>query len=67
MTRVHNVFHVSKLRNYVDDPNHVIELEPDEIAENLTYEEVPVKILDGKEHVLRMSISRTKFHKVGRL
>jgi len=44
------------LRKYVEDPNHIIELEPDEIAEDLTYEEVPVQILDKKEHILRSKV-----------
>ena len=56
MSRVHNVFHISMLRKYVEDPNHIIELEPDEIAEDLTYEEVPVQILDKKEHILRSKV-----------
>ena len=36
------------LRKYVKDPNHIIESEPDVLAEDLTYEEVPVKILEKK-------------------
>ena len=44
------------LRKYVKDPNHVIELEPDVLAEDLTYEEVPVKILDKKEQILRSNV-----------
>ena len=56
MSRIHNVFHISMLRKYVKDPNHVIELEPDVIAEDLTYEEVPVKILDKKEQILRSKV-----------
>ena len=56
MSRVHNVFHISMLRKYVKDPNHIIELELDEIIEDLKYEEVPVKILDMKERVLRTKV-----------
>ena len=56
MSRVHNVFHISMLRKYVKDPNHIIELEPDEIAEDLTYEEIPVKVLDKKEQILRSKV-----------
>ena len=36
------MFHVSTLRKYVFDPSHVVELEPIQIYEDLTYEEVPV-------------------------
>ena len=50
---VHNVFHVSMLRKYILDPSHVLNYEPLEIKDNLTYEEVPIQILDQKDHVLR--------------
>ena len=56
MSHIYNVFHIFVLRKYVKDTNHIIELEPDEISEDLTYEEVPVKILDRKEHVLRTKV-----------
>ncbi|CAN6712966.1 unnamed protein product [Malus baccata var. baccata] len=48
LARVHNVFHVSMLRRYVSDPSHI---NPD-----LTYDEVPVSILDWKDKVLRNKI-----------
>ena len=63
MARVHNAFHISMLRKYVKDPKHVIEIELDEIAEDITYEEIPVRILDKKEHVLRSKvIPQVKVH-----
>ncbi|RVW58539.1 Transposon Ty3-I Gag-Pol polyprotein [Vitis vinifera] len=34
------------LRKYIYDPSHVVELEPIQISEDLTYEEVPVQIVD---------------------
>ncbi|KAL6343167.1 hypothetical protein AAG906_020956 [Vitis piasezkii] len=43
---IHNVFHVSTLRKYIYGPSHVVELEPIQISEDLTYEEVPVQIVD---------------------
>jgi len=43
---VHNVFHISQLWKYVPDPNYVIEPEPIALAEDLTYEEHPIQILD---------------------
>lgn len=48
IARVHNVFHISQLRRYISDPSHV--LKPDELPleDNLSYMEVPVKILDSK-------------------
>jgi hypothetical protein len=45
---VHDVFHVSMLRKYVPDPSHVLKYELLQLQENLTYEEIPVKLLDHK-------------------
>ncbi|KAA0067039.1 pol protein [Cucumis melo var. makuwa] len=42
---VHDVFHVSILRRYVADPTHVVDFEPLQINEDLSYEEQPVEIL----------------------
>ncbi|TYJ98666.1 hypothetical protein E5676_scaffold507G00570 [Cucumis melo var. makuwa] len=42
---VHDVFHVSMLRKYVVDPTHVVDFEPLQINENLSYEEQPIEIL----------------------
>ncbi|CAL9017708.1 unnamed protein product [Prunus brigantina] len=53
MSRLHDVFHVSMLRKYIPDPSHVLEEQPIELAENLTYVEQPVQILDWKTQVLR--------------
>lgn len=53
LVRVHNVFHVSMLRRYVSDPSHVIPPQPLEINLDLTYDEVPVTILDWKDKVLK--------------
>ncbi len=50
---IHDVFHVSMLRKYISDPSHVITYEPLQIRENLTYEEIPVKLLDRKVQELR--------------
>ena len=46
MSKVHNVYHVSTLKKYFFYPSHVVELEPIQIFEDLTYEEVPVQIID---------------------
>ena len=53
LSRIHNVFHVSMLRKYVPDPSHVIEFEPIQLKEDLSYKETPVQILDRKEKILR--------------
>ncbi|GKV46428.1 hypothetical protein SLEP1_g53413 [Rubroshorea leprosula] len=53
LSNVHNVFHVSVLRKYEPDPSHVINYEPLELKEDLSYTEQPIQILDRKEKVLR--------------
>ncbi|KAA0064203.1 pol protein [Cucumis melo var. makuwa] len=50
---VHDVFHVSMLRKYVADPTHVVDYNPLQINENLSYEEQPVEILAREVKVLR--------------
>jgi len=54
--RVHNVFHVSQLRKYISDPSHVVEADPIQLQEYLSYEEQPVQILDRREKHLRKKI-----------
>lgn len=41
------------LRKYKSDPSHVLQQQPIELKENLTYEEEPVEILAMEEKVLR--------------
>ena len=53
LDRSHDVFHVSMLRKYIQDPSHVLTEQLVEIQENLTYEEEPVQILDRRKQVLR--------------
>jgi len=53
LSHVHNVFHVSMLRKYVPDPEHVIDYQSHEVHEDVSYEEKPLCILDCKEKVLR--------------
>ena len=50
---VHNVFHVSMLRKYVADTSHVVDYEPLEIDEHLSYVEQPVEILAREVKMLR--------------
>ncbi|KAK6164693.1 hypothetical protein DH2020_001557 [Rehmannia glutinosa] len=52
-TSVHNVFHVSMLRKYVHNPSHIINYSGLEINRDLSYEEVPIAVLDRKTHKLR--------------
>ncbi|XP_075483599.1 uncharacterized protein LOC142523752 [Primulina tabacum] len=60
MSGIHNVFHVSQLRKYISDPSHVLEVEPliieSNLGEELKYEEVPIRVVDTKNQVLRRRI-----------
>ena len=46
LTLVHPVFHVSMLKKCIGDPESIFPIEGLDVEENLSYEEVPVKILD---------------------
>ncbi|KAL0561248.1 hypothetical protein IC582_001670 [Cucumis melo] len=50
---VHDVFHVSMLMRYVADQTHVVDFEPLQISENLSYEEKPVEVLAREVKKLR--------------
>nr|KYP69378.1 Retrotransposable element Tf2 [Cajanus cajan] len=53
LSNLHDVFHVSQLRKYVHDPSHVVELDDVQVKENLTYEKLPVAVVDHKLKELR--------------
>lgn len=53
---VHNVFHVSMLKKYIANPDHVIQFTDFELNNDMIYEEQPIKIMDFKEQVLRRPI-----------
>ncbi|XP_054817804.1 uncharacterized protein LOC129317515 [Prosopis cineraria] len=50
---IHSVFHVLMLRKYLYDPSHVIETQEIQVNKDLSYEEVPVAILDRQIKKLR--------------
>ena len=52
LSKIHDVFHVLTLRKYIPHPSHVLKHISVPIQGNLTYEEVPIEILDRKEKVL---------------
>ena len=56
LSKIHNVFYISTLRKYVFDASHVVELKPIQISEDLTYEKVPVQIVDVMNKVLRHAV-----------
>ncbi|XP_020082654.1 uncharacterized protein LOC109706293 [Ananas comosus] len=50
---VYDVFHVSNLRKYVYDPEHVLSYIPTELQMDMTYEEFPAYIVDREVRKLR--------------
>ncbi|XP_043692895.1 uncharacterized protein LOC122643327 [Telopea speciosissima] len=50
---VHDVFHVSMLRQYILDSSHLLLQQPAELIADLIYEEVPEEIIDVKKYNLR--------------
>ena len=56
LSRIHDTFHVSMLRKYIPDPSDVLREQLVQLKENLTYEEIPVQIVDHKEQVLRSKV-----------
>ena len=61
LAAIHNVFHVSMLRNYTPDPSHVIEYANLPLRENLSYEEEPIEIVATKIHkIINKEISLVK-------
>ncbi|XP_073149378.1 uncharacterized protein [Henckelia pumila] len=50
---VHNVFHISMLRKYISNPSHVIRHDPVLWTPDLSYEEIPIQILDTQVQKLR--------------
>jgi len=53
MSLVHPVFHVSMLKKVVGDPSTIVPVETIEVNEELSYEEIPVAILDRQVRKLR--------------
>ena len=52
-TRAHNVFHVSLLKKYVHDPNHVINWDVIQVEPKGEFQIEPMRILDRKVTMLR--------------
>ncbi|XP_049378370.1 uncharacterized protein LOC125843200 [Solanum stenotomum] len=53
LSSVHPVFHVSMLRKCICDPSHITPTEYVQVTGDLTYEEVPIAILDRQVWKLR--------------
>ena len=46
MFAIHNVFHMSMLKKYIPNPDHVLKPQTIQVQAVLSYEEKPVEILD---------------------
>jgi hypothetical protein len=51
--RVHTIFHVSLLKNYVPNPNHIIDWNVIQVEHEGDFQEEPICILEWKVKVLR--------------
>ncbi|WMV07844.1 hypothetical protein MTR67_001229 [Solanum verrucosum] len=53
LTTVNPVFHISMLKNCMGDPSLIIPTKDIGIKDSLSYDEIPVQILDYQVHKLR--------------
>ena len=58
LSSVHEVFHVSMLRKYTPDPDHVVDWGIIIVDTDGTFEEGPMRILDSQDQVLRRKTLR---------
>ena len=58
MSGVHEVFHISMLQKYAQDPTHVVDWGHIEVDTDETFEEGPVCIVDSRDQVLRRKTVR---------
>ena len=49
----HPVFHVSMLHKYIGDPSRITPIQDVQVTKDLTYEEVPIAILDRQVKKIR--------------
>ena len=58
LSSVHEVFHVSMLRKYTQDPAHVVDWGGIVVDTDGTFEEGLVRVMDSRDQVLRRKIVR---------
>jgi hypothetical protein len=59
LAAIHDIFHVSQLRNCVKIPTEIIDPQAIEIESDLTYAEHPIRVLDTKERNTRRETIKT--------
>ncbi|XP_022861778.1 uncharacterized protein LOC111382135 [Olea europaea var. sylvestris] len=53
LSAVHKVFHISMIKKYMHDPDHVVNYQSLDVRKDLSYEELSIRILDRRVHKLR--------------
>ncbi|XP_022843319.1 uncharacterized protein LOC111366863 [Olea europaea var. sylvestris] len=53
LSAVHNVFHISMIKKYMHDPDHMVNYQSLDVRKDLSYEELPIRILDRRVHKLQ--------------
>jgi hypothetical protein len=59
---IHDVFHISQLKNCIKIPTEIVEIRAIEIESDLSYTEQPIQILDTKERDTRKK--KIKMYKI---
>ena len=49
LSNLHDVFHVSQLKKYIPDENHILQPETVQLRNDLTYQALPVQIVERSE------------------
>jgi hypothetical protein len=62
LSAVHNVFHVSQLKKYLQVPDRTVAVTDVALELDLTYSEHPIRVLDQKNRVTRRKT--LKFYKI---
>ncbi|WMV13471.1 hypothetical protein MTR67_006856 [Solanum verrucosum] len=62
LAAVHPVFHISLLKKCVGDPASIVPLESVAVKDSLSYEDVPVEILDRQVALTAPSTDRRRTH-----
>jgi hypothetical protein len=62
LAAIHNVFHVSQLRKCIHVPTKIVDTQSIDIEPDLSYKELPIRILDTKERSTRRA--RIKMFKI---